>query len=256
MKHEIYKNAPLIEIILEIRWRLKNISVADNLQIDPYFDDFKSEFEKNINHSDFSYKEVLVPDNVPREFLGGKVTHRYRRDNKKYPLYQIGYGVFTINMAPPYNGWEEFKRDIENGLNYFYASYPVPEKFLKCESLELRYMNFFGKKHLYGDNFLSEHLGIEFGFKRSDILAFDEKVGELTIPHREDSKLLTHISFNPASNENSEKGLLLTIASRKKYEGNFVKQESIIQDIENSHGILSNVFDKMISSRLKEVMRA
>ena len=52
----VYENAPLIEVIAEIHWTLKNLKVPPDLKIDPFYDLFEGEFLKYLGKINYSIK--------------------------------------------------------------------------------------------------------------------------------------------------------------------------------------------------------
>ena len=256
-----YSNAPLVEIIAEIRWSIKkvnftnsNVSDVQTIAIDPFFEDFKIGFEKEIKEKGFIYHEPLAPKEIPIELLGGKVTDRHREKAGQYPVYQIGSGIFTINTIPPYSGWEKFKQDIIIGIEAFYKSYPIAEKYLKLEMFQLKYVNLFQKKHLYSEEFLSKHLGIQFNFVDDNIISSDEKSGSIVSCSKNDKSIKIHLNFHSAMNEKNEKALVVSITALKKYENVFLEKKRLLDDIESCHAGTSAFFKDITSDELKNVM--
>jgi len=111
----VYKRAPLIEVIAEIHWNLKPLGSAPEAKIDPYFDLFKEAFSEVIKDT-LPFEERLVPIEIPVEFLSGQPHLRFRSKQGGWPLVQIGPGVMTINIVPPYNGWVEFSKFLNWAL--------------------------------------------------------------------------------------------------------------------------------------------
>ena len=44
MRGFVYENAPLVEVVAEIRWQLKFLASAPNAKIDPYYELFRDDF--------------------------------------------------------------------------------------------------------------------------------------------------------------------------------------------------------------------
>lgn len=95
-------------------------------------------FQLLADKQGFSQLEVLK--NQPP--LPHLVKYRYRKDNRGYPLYQLGNGVFTVNQID-YDGfnyeWESFENDIERGVTLLEESYPFSIKELPLIDIQLRY---------------------------------------------------------------------------------------------------------------------
>ena len=171
---------PLIEIIVEIKWKLQELASLP-ARIDPHFEEFFKDFGNAVAQQGFNFFERLVPDEIPREFTAGQPLFRFRKKADGYPLFQIGYGLLTVNTAPtttePYTGWESFIETIKLATKTLFASYPVADKYLKIDHLELKYINAFDKDFGY-EKFLSfsqNDLGISIVSKNAPIL---ETLGE------------------------------------------------------------------------------
>jgi uncharacterized protein (TIGR04255 family) len=93
--------------------------------------------------------EPIVPSEIPREILSYKPLFRYRGGKDEWPLYQIGPGIMTANIVPPYEGWPKFFPVISEGLKALYQSYPSAERHLRPSVLRLIYINAFGPEHGY-----------------------------------------------------------------------------------------------------------
>ncbi len=158
----IYENAPVVEVIAEVLWELRSI-LGSNLAYDPFFDDLADTFGSYFKDKEktFSYSERVVPSEVPQEILSHKPIFRYREVKEGWPLYQIGPGIFTANVVPPYEGWLTFFPVISEGLKALYAKYPLADRHLKPVTLRLVYINAFGRAHGYEkqqEDFIKEGL--------------------------------------------------------------------------------------------------
>lgn len=107
------ENAPIIEAIFEIKWG--NIE-PNKLQFSQQEQSlFPGIFAKIA--SDQNYKVMEAIGGGP--LLPHKITHRFRKEENKWPCLQIGLGVFTINQTGDDYDWDQFKKDIYNGLTIF-----------------------------------------------------------------------------------------------------------------------------------------
>lgn len=156
----VYENAPLVEVVAEIRWQLKFLASAPNAKIDPYYELFRDDFLASMKDV-LPNVEPLVPDGIPAEFLSGQPHLRIRSKPGGSPLAQIGPGVITANMVPPYGGWGVFEKFLLFILLRLYESYPLATKTLSISSAHLRYINAFTGSHgvkAYGE-FVEKNLG-------------------------------------------------------------------------------------------------
>ena len=141
----IYDKAPLVEVIAEIHWRLKNLGTAPDAKIDPYYDLFKDNFLIYAGEIGLKHRQELVPDIVPIELLPHQPRLRLRSGAGLWPLAQVGPGILTANIVPPYDGWSAFSPFLYKLVNGLFDSYPIFEKTLHIDKLHLRYIDGFDK---------------------------------------------------------------------------------------------------------------
>ncbi len=134
------KSAPLVEVILEIRWG--NTTQKGNELLIEFSQEEQSlmpgKFQIFAEGEGFGLLEVI--ENQPP--LPHLVKYRYRQKPESYPLYQIGNGVFAINQTDSgeHNyDWDIFKTDIERGIKLLEKSYPFKIKDLPLMDIQLRY---------------------------------------------------------------------------------------------------------------------
>ena len=254
----LYENAPLVEVIAEIYWNLVQIQSSPGSAIDPYFKDFQKSFQESIGELGYTYIEQLVPDNVPLEFLSGRATHRYRQAEGRWPLFQIGPGLLTVNIVPPYEGWSDFYQYIELGLKNLFDCYPTAEKYLNLNALDLRYIDAFTEEH-----------GVQnrYEFLKNDLtLASDigPRVQQLAVDSRESILQNSQVTINLKKPENtvanisSQNGIsgnkpavVVTFQSRNQ---NIADKEKSLDGAGNwfqeSHEVLRELFQAMLSDRV------
>lgn len=260
----LYESAPLVEVIAEIHWNLVPIQSSPGSAIDPYFQDFRSSFQEKIGSDGFGYVERLVPEGVPLEFLANKPVYRYRSKEGKWPLYQIGPGVLTINIVPPYEGWADFYKSIELGIESLFSCYPVSERYLHATTLDLRYLNAFTRDHGVGNR---------FDFLRDDLsLASDlnPRVLQMAVDSEEPILQAATVSINLKSPEStvatvsSQNGMSgskpATIVTFQTTKSNILDSEkskaSVARWFQLSHDVLHELFDAMVSDRVKKLLGA
>ncbi len=149
MKRKILKNKPLIEAIFELRWRHK-INNLEETDTPPYKKDQKMRinphykllvgrlYDKLID--EYPYHEELPASDIPVEFVGYIVQHRFRKDEKEWPLIQLGPGILTVNDTKGYT-WEDFEKRVEKAVETLFALYPKSGEDLIIERLMLRYID-------------------------------------------------------------------------------------------------------------------
>lgn len=141
----VYENPPLVEVIAEVHWGLHRLPSIDGA-IDPHFPDFLDRFRRAAKSKGFSHEELVVPAEAPLEFFGGQVTRRFRPKGGGWPLYQIGPGVMSINIVPPYRGWEEFRPIIRQGFELLLKAHIGLKSSANFNRIQLRYINAFDEE--------------------------------------------------------------------------------------------------------------
>src|SRR5579863_2360328 len=130
MAYTIFRQPPLVEIVAEVRWDITGlpgvpaqfaggpIPVPDSSALEIHFMNFASKAAAK----GFGLVERVVPTGFP--LLAHQVTLRYRNvaEVEGVPLFQLGPGVFTANLSPPYKSWEAFRPFIDLGLGLLLES--------------------------------------------------------------------------------------------------------------------------------------
>jgi uncharacterized protein (TIGR04255 family) len=158
----VFENAPLQEVIVQVWWGLQPIFGSQGAALDPHAVAFFEDFRARSGQKGFGYVERVVPEQVPLEVLAHQVVLRFRKRQGEWPVFQIGPGVLTVNIVPPYRGWTEFARTVEAGLELLWQSYPLASRYLKIERLHLNYINAFTSSHGLTSlaTFARDHLGL------------------------------------------------------------------------------------------------
>lgn len=126
-------NAPLIEVIFEIRWESRDKESLDKFQIliGSMYSELKKDFPTVLN---------LRPDSsIPFEAFVGSPTHRFS-DKEAYPKYQLGPGVLSVNMTNDDYVWESFIKTIKKVVAVFENLSELQGKQI---SIALKYLDFF-----------------------------------------------------------------------------------------------------------------
>lgn len=130
------KYKPLVEAILEIRWRLQGI--APGPQNDPHYKLLLGRlFDRMLQK--YPEHEQLPSANIPDGLLGHVVQHRFRVAANSWPLVQIGPGVFTINSTADYT-WPDFRPRVLSAIEKLYDAHPKVSD-LNITNIILRYID-------------------------------------------------------------------------------------------------------------------
>lgn len=159
-------NAPLVEVILELRWNSTDKANLDKFQLilGSMFSELKADFPTVTN---------LAPNaNIPINALIGMPTHRFSNNNG-YPMYQLGPGILSVNTINSCYVWESFIETINKVVSVFER---LSELNSQKITLALKYLDFF--KCNFSEIDLTKYIRDKFHFS-------------LTAPFLEDSKAKT-----------------------------------------------------------------
>ncbi len=163
-----FKQPPLVEIIAEARWDLGLGDVLPQFSNVPMpalntgaHESHFLNFASKAGARGYGLVERLVPPGFP--LLANQPAVRYRSNDPGTSIFQLGPGVFTANIVPPYKSWSGFFPYLETGLELLLGSRVDPEKEQPFSELRLRYLDAFGEKLTQGKSvpdFLAQNLGI------------------------------------------------------------------------------------------------
>ena len=249
-----------IEVIVEVRWPRIPLTAIKQASVDPYFDKCKDQFLSKVKELGFKEMERLTPSEVPIELVGGSPVFRCREQKDTWPVYQLGLGIFTCNIVPPYGGWKKFKTILQNGLNILFQTFPLDGNILKPEQLQLRYIDGFTGGHgLENYNqFIRDNLGISIELPENFLSALnvnkDRVVSalDLSFPVHEDSSRL-HIKMMPGQIEKNAALIaeFQIITSPGKAP---IQQSEVEVWLDNAHSTLRTAFKHLTSEPLKNKM--
>lgn len=252
-----FENAPLIEVIVELRWgaglpfpppgfpgapsQLFNVNLEAS-QHEEFFMNFGAE----CGSRGLQRAERTVPQGFP--LIPGQVVYRFRSsDRSQQNLLQVGPGVFTVNGLPPYKGWPSFEAFIARGIDALLASRPVHEVSSNFSSVNIRFINGFGEDYFQGTSRLS--------FLKS--LGFIVQVPEeLEAVAQEDDS--TFFNMNYITNLKGGAKLQVTVAEGAKeglpiqvvelgttHEGVPPTKRDLLEVINISHDLIEKIFLNM-----------
>lgn len=260
-KDFIYENAPLVEVIVEIHWSLQPLTAIPNAAMDPHFNALSTAFRTAIESEGFAFVEQLIPKEVPLELLPRKPVFRIRKEKNTWPVYQLGPGLFTANMVPPYNGWKGFRKIVECGVKLLYQSYPIPEKFLTLDRVELRYLDAFTKRHDMRTymQFLNEYSRVSLRLPQEISNESVVEGGEVQIlcearfPARKPKGSQSIIKMGPGQAQN-ENAVLVDFSIRSQSDYSPQSSEEILVWLDEAHEVVRMWFAHFTTDELKEKM--
>lgn len=261
MSEMLYANAPLVEVIAEIRWKTIKLTAIPNGGVDPYYEVFLQAFRSKAKELGFAFEEKVVPDEVPREFLAGQVTTRFRPEPNKWPVFQVGPGIFTANVIPPYDGWTSFAPTVNRGIQAMLDCYPESGKLLVLERMSLKYIDAFTASHSRRDSWSFLSQGIQHKVTPPPALsALDWIDGtprdvtlnmEYAVSKPEKSVLASQISSGKA---NGVDATIFTLDMILPKIERTLNVDTIIQWYSDAHGALSEAFGAIISDDVRNAM--
>lgn len=263
-----YQNAPLIELIVELRWLVETNTPPDSPPFinnrSATFDRWFNAFSTNLEKLGYHNIERLVPHDFPPIAYQPIFRYRKKRD-MLFPIIQFGHGIVTINAGPPdYISWNMFRPEVEEGIQALIDAKPStedsPESF---NSANVRYIDAFRddlRDGLSNFKFMKDKLQSSIQLP-AGIIELAEDV-DLIIPtmaikfpvkDQKDSFLTLQIAAGEANKEpatimemhyNTQKEILMT-------------KKRTLEILDSSHTTLHSVFGTMtefIHKKMKPVV--
>jgi uncharacterized protein (TIGR04255 family) len=131
------KNKPLVEAILELKWRE---ALESEMIRYPHCGVLVGRLSDRVE-KEYPFQERLPTADLP-ELIAGQMqvaTQRFRSAENDWPLIQIGPGVMTFNETGKYT-WPDFSGRATKAIQKLYEAHPKRAE-LKATSLMLRYID-------------------------------------------------------------------------------------------------------------------
>lgn len=232
-------NAPLIEVIFEIRWRIQNNQDLQNSQY-LHGDMYATLKDK------YPVRESLVPPELPLEILIGKPVYRFRKKPDQYPLFQVGPGLLTLNTLDDEYYWHTFYNNSKEILESFNAVSST-EAINEINPI-LTYIDFF-----------------PFDFEKSNVIDYLNKNFNITYKqnfiesgHPKGLNIEFHYEIDQGNisiffqkgKHNNGNGIVL----KTKLNGPTLELEikSLLNWLDQAHGFCSKTFEKLTEGPLYE----
>ena|SRR5271165_875131 len=214
-----FENPPLVELIAELRWGIPSILPASQQSVgfvlpiptvpSSRLEEFFMRFGSRIAADGFGRFERVVPPGFP--LLPFQPVYRFRKVGEEAgtTLYQLGSGLFSANITPPYQSWTSFEPIVTRGVELLLECRDENEKHAPFHTASVRYINAFSAALTEGRSigaFMSEILGIEIRLPEilTKQLAADSEVTpvlQLTIPAIGDRRMALNIAEGLVNNE-------------------------------------------------------
>lgn len=144
--------APLLEVIFEMRWQIKQKSDLTKYQY--LIGDLYSTIKET-----YPVRESLAPPEVPTDILINNPVHRFRKGKNQYPLVQIGPGLLTLNTTDENYYWNDFYSWAETLNKEFFSVFPIESETFKSNLLYLDFFKFDFKNQNVND-FINQSFNI------------------------------------------------------------------------------------------------
>jgi uncharacterized protein (TIGR04255 family) len=257
MRPEKLTHPPLVEAILEVRWRLQE--QAPGVAVDPKYKLLVGRLYDRLNR-DYPFHEPLPTASMPDEMLGYVVQHRFRTAEGAWPLVQAGPGLVTLNDTRDYT-WQTFEARGRQLVDALYSAYPDAVTTLRINSLQLRYID-----------------AIPFDFEQADVLQFlaDNLRTTLAfspglfngVPVRATPKNLNAVFEFSAEDPAGALRIRLARGKRQDTDALILEMVFISEDVnvpempagfaawlDAAHNVIHDTFFQMIEGRLEEQFR-
>ncbi|MCD6556429.1 MAG: TIGR04255 family protein [Bacteroidales bacterium] len=157
---ENFKNAPLVEVVFEIKFKDPN-GVNYDLIVGELYSKLKSKYP---------FTETLTPKEFPALVMPFIMQHRFRPEKNKYPLFQIGPGIvsFNIDGSTYTEGWKGYKKNLLSFIRIYKSVFGDEFSAEKIDRISLRYIDKIEDPNMYPDvkKYFDESLklGIDLNF--------------------------------------------------------------------------------------------
>lgn len=234
-------NAPLIEVIFELRWKISNQKDLEKYQ-------FLTGDIYSLIKKEFPTRKLLVPADIPLELVLNKPTYRFSKTDSKYPLIQFGPGVLSLHTDDENYFWEDYLSDSSK-LTEGFLDISNFSKEVKL-SPNLIYIDFI-KLNFDTTNvlsFISENLNI---FIKQDFLITEGNLKSFNFAFSNEVDLgMLEISFNTGKDSFGNTGLVIQTKLNGLDHNN--SAQDILKWLDNAHTFTSKLFKEMTKGKLYE----
>lgn len=237
-------NAPLQEVIFEMRWALS--PGKESGESDAGFELASGRLSTIIEEEFPHYKRTFSTE-IPDQLMHYHVVHQYWSGEKKWPVIQLGPGIFTINCTDEEYDWDlVFQPLLAKGISWLLQAYRQP---LSIVFASLKYIDSI-KVDDYGGldsgwlEFIHKHFNFELNNRFSVRGLLKQVQINQTFELEDGSDLQIQIANGTRNNENA---LVWQTAIFKK--DNF-NNEKLVSWADEAHTIAHELFEKMINPDL------
>lgn len=168
-----FRNPPLLEILVELRWGgvhvgfplMQSGGMIVAAQGPQPNEAFFFDFGAKVRDKGFVQIERLNGGLSDIPFAPAVRYSKPPADGVGQILYQVGAGLFSANITPPYKNWDRFRPIVEQGILALLDTRPVASKESPFHQVSLRYIDIFREgltNGLSSSEFMSSVLGFSF----------------------------------------------------------------------------------------------
>ncbi len=263
MPDVIYKNAPLFEAIAEVRWQLQPLQVLPGAAVDPYFDKTSAAFRRKVAEAGFTHSERLTPSEAPLELFAHKPVWRFRQQADVWPLFQLGPGILTANVVPPYGGWKTFREFIRLGVQFLSESHPLWSDDFETSALQLRYLDGFRPAHGMNDYTDFAQTGLNLSLQYPEWMLADavpdpapEAVVQYRVLLNSPAGGLGRVALKPGKVHNESAAILDMSIQSRDLGGMPVLARGLSEWFDQAHGVLKSWFGNVMSDPVASLVRS
>jgi uncharacterized protein (TIGR04255 family) len=163
-----FEIAPLVELAAEVRWGTGGVvgqapqgflgqpqGAGAVMVAAGQYEDFFMRVGSKAGALGYDLSERVVPPGFPQ--LPFQTIYRFRNKAQQTgtTLYQVGAGVFSVNITPPYHSWKQFRPVVDQGIDLLLQARNQSEQTLSFVRASLRYINSFDDQFVRGRTFAS-----------------------------------------------------------------------------------------------------
>lgn len=231
-------NAPLIEVIFELRWLIKQKSDLTKYQY--LIGDLYSLIKNN-----YPVRESLAPPELPTDILINNPVHRFRADKNQYPLVQIGPGLLTLNTIDNNYLWNDFFKWSDALMDGFFEVFPIESETFKPNLLYLDFFRFnFKAKNVY--DFINESFNLTFGqnFFKNTVNPLNLDIGYF---YETDLGNLS-VTLKKGQNSKKEEGIVMQTTLHGR--DSMTKKDNTLVWLGKAHSFSSDLFKEITKGDL------
>lgn len=233
-------NAPLQEVIFEIRWDLEK---ADNNQFyDPKFELAIGALRQALK-SEFPVVKRKMDPSIPSEMLPHQTLYQFWTGGNEWPVVQIGPGILTINETEAKYEWKrQYLPTIEKTLSNLKAAYGA---WPPVKSAMLRYIDTVDVENYHFENWL-QFIDDNFNIKLENQFDPRGKLKNFYIQETFGLKEAKDLQIILANDQKKDKLNDVIIWQTAVQQQAYFELDPLIAWLEEAHDYTSNLFKELL----------